>query len=164
TRELVKLIDEYNVVLLDTRKTTPGLRIFEKKAICDGGAKPHRFNLNEMILIKDNHKTIAGGIKNAIELVRKDLQAGIRIEVEVENVSELKEAINCNPDIIMFDNWSVDNLKEGVKLVPNHIFTEASGMINKSNIKGYAKTGIKSISTSYMIKERKWVDFSLEAV
>ena len=163
TRELVELIKYTKTILLDTRKTTPNLRLFEKEAILAGGAKNHRFNLSEMILIKDNHIAVAGGVKNAILAERKSYKDKYKIEVEVNTLDELKEAIFCKPDIIMFDNWNVKDLKEGLKLIPEEISTEVSGEISKENIKDYAECGVNYISTSYMVKNSRWIDFSLNA-
>ena len=168
TKEMVDLIKNKHVTLLDTRKTTPNLRLFEKKAVLSGGAKGaknHRFNLSEMILIKDNHIAACGGVKKAISKVKKksnDKSGKLKLEVEVSNVKELKEAILCNPDVIMFDNWNVKDLRDAVKLVPEKICTEASGLITPQNIKKYSLTGVNCISTSYMIKNARWMDFSLE--
>ncbi len=164
THELVELIKHTNAILLDTRKTTPNLRLFEKAAVIAGGAKNHRFNLSEMILIKDNHIVVAGGVKNAILSERKSYKDKYKIEVEVNTFDELKEAVLCKPDIIMFDNWNIKDLKVGLKLIPEGILTEVSGQISKENIKDYAECGVNYISTSYMIKNSKWVDFSLDAI
>lgn len=164
TRELVELLKDTKTVLLDTRKTTPNLRFFEKESIRSGGAKNHRFDLSEMILIKDNHIAVAGGVRNAILSEKKAYGEKYKIEIEVKNFDELKEAISCTPDIIMFDNWTVEDLKIGCELVPKSIITEASGLINKENIKAYAKCGVSYISTSYMVKNSRWIDFSLNAV
>lgn len=161
TNDLVKLVKNTGVDLLDTRKTTPGLRGLEKNAVLAGGGKNHRFNLSEMILIKDNHIKASGGLKKAVQKVKEKYKNKIKIEVEVENVEELKEVINVQPDVIMFDNWRVEDLKKALQLVPGDILTEASGQISKENIRDYAEAGVKCISTSYMIKNAKWIDFSL---
>ncbi len=163
TNELTGLIRKTKAILLDTRKTTPGLRFLEKYAVVCGGGKNHRMNLSDAILIKDNHIAQAGGIQSAIQKIRKRLSKKIKIEVEVEDISQLKEAVGLNPDVIMFDNWSSKDLKKALVLVPGKIKTEASGQINLKNIKSYADTGVNYISTSYMFKNSKWVDFSLEA-
>lgn len=168
TREIVNLLRETNTILLDTRKTTPCLRDLEKYAVFCGGGKNHRKNLSELILIKDNHIAVANGVKNAISLAKEKaselLKKGnkIKIEIEVENYEELNQAILSNPDIIMFDNWEIEDLKKAIKLVPKNIKTEVSGMISLENIRSYALIGVDYISTSYMIKNSKWIDFSLE--
>ncbi len=164
TRELVELIKHTNVILLDTRKTTPGLRSFEKAAILAGGGKNHRFNLSEMVLIKDNHIKNVGGVKKTILKVRECYKDKYKIEVEVNDIHELEEALECNPDVIMLDNWEIPDIKKALKLIPKNIPIEVSGQINKKNILEYAELGVNYISTSYMIKNTKWVDFSLNAV
>lgn len=163
THQLVQLIKHTNVVLLDTRKTTPNLRFFEKQAVLAGGGKNHRLNLSDMVLIKDNHVDLVGDIKKAVSNVRKTTSGRVKLELEVRNIKELKEAIASSVDIIMFDNWKVSDLKKAVKLVPTHILTEASGQISLKNIRAYAECGVNYISTSYMTKNARWVDFSLKA-
>ena len=164
THELVNLIKHTKVTLLDTRKTTPNMRAFEKEAIVSGGGSPHRASLSDMVLIKDNHIAACGGIIKAVALVREAYKDKYRIEVEVSNLHELNEAIEAKPDIIMFDNWNAKDLKEALNLLPKTIQTEASGEITKENIKAYAECGVNYISTSYMVKNAKWIDFSLKAV
>ena len=111
TNKFVKKLKGTNVKLLDTRKTTPNMRMFEKYAVKIGGGFNHRFNLNDGVLIKDNHIDAAGGIKNAIELVRKNASFVRKIEVEVENLIQLNEALEANADIIMLDNMDIETLK-----------------------------------------------------
>lgn len=170
TGELVEIIKKTNknVILKDTRKTTPKLRIFEKQAVLAGGGANHRFNLSEMILIKDNHLIAAGGVKRAVEKARetyknKNIEVEVEVEVEVETFEELKDAIDSKADIIMFDNWNVLDLKAALKLLPGGVQSEVSGQITKENITDYAELGVDFISTSYMIKNAKWIDFSLNA-
>lgn len=167
TRKLVNLIKNTDVTLLDTRKTTPNLRQFEKQAILAGGAKNHRFNLSEMVLIKDNHISITQGVSDALLKAKKMFSFNgkrYKIEIEVKSLKELKEAIVLKPDVIMFDNWELDKLEEAVKLVPNDILTEASGQITPDNILNFAQCGVNYISTSYMVKNARWIDFSLDAI
>ncbi len=164
TKRMVDLIKDTGVVLLDTRKTTPLLRAFEKYALRMGGAKNHRYNLSEMILIKDNHIANIGSVEKAILKAREYYGDKYKIEVEIENLEQLEVAIKMKPDIIMFDNWSVADLEQAVNLVPGDILTEASGQINPDNVLAYARTGVKYISTSYMVKNAKWIDYSLDAV
>ena len=161
---LVKLLKHTKTVLLDTRKTTPNLRMLEKQAVIAGGGRNHRFNLSERILIKDNHIDVAGGISKAVHQARKTYGQNFKIEVEVRNLEELNEAIMSEPDVIMFDNWDLSDLREALKLVPEKILTEASGGITIENIKAFAESGVNYISTGYMIKNAKWVDFSLNAI
>ena len=164
TSELVNLVKGTRVILLDTRKTTPSLRAVEKQAVVCGKAKNHRQNLSEMILIKDNHIKAIGGIKNAIQLARRKYKSKTKIEVEVNNTNELNEAIALKPDVIMFDNWNIRDLRRALKAVPRSIITEASGQITKENIRAYASTGVDYISSSYMIKNARWIDFSLDLI
>lgn len=161
TRKLVDRIKHTKTVLLDTRKTTPGLRSFEKDAVTAGGGKNHRFNLSEMILIKDNHIDSASGVKDAILKAKNAYGNKYKIEVEVRNTDELKEAVLLKPDVIMLDNWDMKEIRGAVKLIPKDILIEVSGQITLDNIKDYAEAGVNYISTSYMIKNSKWIDFSL---
>lgn len=163
TRKLISLVSKTNVVLLDTRKTTPNLRLLEKQAVRHGGGTNHRFNLSDMILIKGNHLDKSTKVNELIQKAKKRLHA-LKIEVEVRNLSELKKIIDAKPDIIMFDNWSPKNLKKAIKLIPKNIQTEASGQITPQNILAYAKTGVKRISTSYMVKNSRWIDFALRSI
>lgn len=162
TSKVANLIKGTGAKLLDTRKTTPGLRMLEKKAIFSGGGENHRLNLSEMVLIKDNHVAASGSVTKAIEEVRNAYKNKYKIEVEVQNLEELKEAVNLKPDVIMFDNWTVEDIKKNIGIVPKEITTEASGQISLENIRDYAEAGVNYISTSYMIKNSHWVDFSLE--
>ena len=164
TKELTKLINHTKTTLLDTRKTTPGLRVLEKAAVIAGGGKNHRFDLSEMVLIKDNHIKTAGGIKNAFQAVKNTYKNKFKIEIEVKDFKELNEAIECNPDIIMFDNWNLEDIRKYLKTIPKNQKTEVSGLITKENIKLFAEIGVDYISTSYMIKNSRWTDFSLNAV
>lgn len=159
TRKLVNEIKDTKTVLLDTRKTTPGLRILEKHAVHAGDGKNHRMNLNEEVMIKDNHIKCVGSVKEALRLVKEKRKEKIIVEVETED--ELKEVIPLSPDVILFDNWACEDLKNALKLVPKSIVTEASGKITLANIRQYALTGVNCISTSYMIKNARWIDFSL---
>src|SRR3989338_1432505 len=117
TSRLVNKTKGLKVTLLDTRKTTPNLRTLEKYAVLCGGAKNHRFNLSEMILIKDNHIKAAGGIGNAVKKARRKISKKTKIEVEVSNLKELHEAVSVKPDIIMFDNWNPQGLKNSLRLL-----------------------------------------------
>ena len=165
TNSLVERVKNTHVKILDTRKTTPGYRVMERLAVIHGGGHNHRFNLSDRILIKDNHIAEVGGISTALTLANSYLKKSKKkylIEIEVSNKKELFEAIKFKPDIIMFDNWSPNNIKKFISVVPKSISTEASGSINMSNIRQYASTGVDYISTSYMVKHKKWIDFSLE--
>ena len=160
-RNIVKEIKGKNIKILDTRKTTPGLRYFEKYAVRVGGGYNHRFDLSEMILIKDNHKRLAGGIREAIRLVKKSKPPYIPLEVEVENMNELEIAIDEGVDIIMLDNFSPDEVKRAVNMARGKAKIEVSGGINEKNIKDYAIDGVDYISIGSAIPSAKWIDMSL---
>ncbi len=168
TNEIVQLIKDSGAKLLDTRKTTPGMRYLEKWAVRIGGGVNHRFGLYDMILIKDNHVDYAGGIKQAIKEARqylKDQHKKLQIEIEVRNMKELQEVMDeGGADRIMLDNFSVAGLKEAVKLVNGRYTTEASGGINPDNIEDYATTGVDYISSGALTHSVKSLDLSLKAV
>lgn len=145
TREFVGRLEGTKVKLLDTRKTTPNMRIFEKYAVKVGGGTNHRFGLNDGVMIKDNHIEAAGGIKNAVSLARKNSPFVRKIEVEVESIDQLKEALEAKADIIMLDNMDIKTLKEAVKLIDNRAEVEASGNVTLDNIREIAETGVDFI-------------------
>jgi len=164
TREFVKRLEGTKAVLLDTRKTTPNLRILEKYATRMGGAVNHRFNLSDGILIKDNHIKAAGSITKAVELVRRRYSNLKKIEVETENLDMVKEALSCNADIIMLDNMNLDLIKEAVKLINGRALIEVSGNVNLNTIGDIAKTGVDFISTGAITHSYKSLDLSLRIV
>jgi len=168
THQIVELVKDSGVKLLDTRKTTPGLRYLEKWAVRIGGGVNHRFGLYDMILIKDNHVDYAGSIKQAIKTARqylKDQHKDLQIEIEVRNLNELQQVIEeGGADRIMLDNFSVAQLKEAVKLIDKRYITEASGGITQENIAGYAATGVDYISSGTLTHSVKSLDLSLKAV
>jgi len=167
TNEVVALLGNYKTRLLDTRKTTPGLRYLEKWAVRIGGGVNHRIGLYDMILIKDNHVDYAGGIANAINSANqylKDKNKALDIEIEVRNLSELKEVLqNGNVNRIMLDNFTFDNLKEAVKLIDGKYITEASGGITEENVAEYAACGVDFISMGALTHSVKSLDMSLKA-
>ncbi|HAT4283942.1 TPA: carboxylating nicotinate-nucleotide diphosphorylase [Clostridium perfringens] len=162
TREFVKRLEGTKVKLLDTRKTTPNMRIFEKYAVKVGGGTNHRFGLNDGVMIKDNHIEAAGGIKNAVSLARKNSPFVRKIEVEVESIEQLKEALEAKADIIMLDNMDIKTLKEAVKLIDNRVEVEASGNVTLDNIREIAKTGVNFISTGAVTHSFKVLDISMK--
>ncbi|RYE29781.1 MAG: carboxylating nicotinate-nucleotide diphosphorylase [Sphingobacteriaceae bacterium] len=168
TNEIVQLIAGSGVKLLDTRKTTPGMRYLEKWAVRIGGGVNHRFGLYDMILIKDNHVDYAGGIKQAIKEARqylKDQHKNLQIEIEVRNMQELQQVLDeGGADRIMLDNFSVPQLKEAVDLIDKRYITEASGGITSENIAAYATTGVDYISSGALTHSVKSLDLSLKAV
>ncbi|WP_299285695.1 carboxylating nicotinate-nucleotide diphosphorylase [uncultured Mucilaginibacter sp.] len=168
TNQIIQLVKDSGVKLLDTRKTTPGMRYLEKWAVRIGGGVNHRFGLYDMILIKDNHVDYAGGIKQAIKEARQYLinhNRKLQIEIEVRNLKELQEVIDeGGADRILLDNFSIDQLKEAVKLVNKRFITEASGGITLENIAEYATTGVDYISSGALTHSVKSLDLSLKAV
>lgn len=148
--------------IVDTRKTTPNLRILEKYAVTVGGGINHRYNLSDGILIKDNHIDAAGSIKNAIDILFKSKSFVRKIEVETENLDMVKEALECGADIIMLDNMSLDEMTTAVKIVNNIALTEASGNISLSNVKDVALTGVDLISVGELTHSYKSFDISMK--
>lgn len=168
TFHLTALIKDYSTKLLDTRKTTPGIRVLEKWAVVIGGGHNHRFALYDMIMIKDNHVDYAGGIEKAILSANnylKKINKKLKIEIEVRNLNELQQVLQCgNVDRIMLDNFSPDQITEALKIIDRNKFeTEASGKINESNILAYAKTGIDFISSGAITHSFQSLDMSLKA-
>lgn len=167
TNEIVELLKNTGTKVLDTRKTTPGLRFIEKEAVRIGGGVNHRFGLYDMILIKDNHVDYASGIENALKAAnqyRKSLSKPIEIEIEVRNIEELREVLAFgNVDRILLDNFDFKTLTEAVKLVDGKFITEASGGIVPSNAKQFADCGVDYISMGALTHSVKSLDMSLKA-
>lgn len=165
TRNLVEFVKDTGVTLLDTRKTTPGLRMLEKWAVSLGGAQNHRIGLYDMVMLKDNHVDSAGGITAAVEKTRKFLseqKLDLKIEVETRNLDEVNEALVNKVDRIMFDNFSIELCKEAVKLVDKRAETEASGGITRDSIRDYALTGVQFISVGALTHTVKSLDISFK--
>lgn len=162
TSKFVKEINHTNTKLLDTRKTTPNLRILEKYSVKVGGGCNHRFNLSDGVMLKDNHVAAAGGIKNAVELARKNSSFVRKIEVETENIEMVKEALEAKVDIIMLDNMSLDLAKQAVTLINKRALTEFSGNVELSNIKEIAEIGVDYISVGALTHSAKILDFSMK--
>ena len=162
TNKFVKEINHTNAKLLDTRKTTPNLRILEKYSVKVGGGCNHRFNLSDGVMLKDNHISAAGGIKNAVELARKNSSFVRKIEVETENLEMVKEALEAKADIIMLDNMSLDLAKEAVKLINKRALIEFSGNVELNNIKEIAEIGVDYISVGALTHSAKILDFSMK--
>jgi len=168
TNRIVKILEGTGTRVLDTRKTTPGLRYLEKMAVKIGGGVNHRFGLYDMILIKDNHVDYAGGISNAIKSAQdylKENKINIPVEVEVRNLMELKEVMEFGHiERILLDNFSFSLLKEAVKLVNGTYITEASGGITEENVLEFAKCGVDYVSMGALTHSVKSLDMSLKAI
>lgn len=168
TSEIVQSVSGCNVKILDTRKTTPGFRLFEKMAVKIGGGENHRFGLYDMIMLKDNHIDYAGGIEAAILATHQYIKSNVlnlKIEIEVRNRAELDEVLRVGKvDRIMLDNFTPNQLFEALKIIPSSFETEASGGITKENVLDYAKTGVNYISLGALTHSAKSLDLSLKAV
>ena len=168
TSEIVQSVSGCNVKILDTRKTTPGFRLFEKMAVKIGGGENHRFGLYDMIMLKDNHIDYAGGIEAAILATHQYLKSNVlnlKIEIEVRNRAELDEVLRVGKvDRIMLDNFTPNQLWEALQIIPSSFETEASGGITKENVLEYAKTGVNYISLGALTHSAKSLDLSLKAV
>lgn len=162
TNQVVNLLAGSKTKLLDTRKTTPNMRIFEKYAVTVGGGNNHRYNLSDGILLKDNHIGAAGSVKKAIELAKAYAPFVRKIEVETENLDMVKEAIEARADIIMLDNMSIDMMEEAIKLIDGKAQTECSGNVTKENIQALAKIGVDFISSGALTHSALILDLSLK--
>lgn len=159
--ELNKIAKKYGVMLVDTRKSLPGLRKFDKYAVRVGGAKNHRMSLSDGVLIKDNHIAACGGIKQAISKIRAAIGHTPKIEVEVKNLKEVKEALLAKADIIMLDNMTPAEIKKMLKVINKQAIVEASGGINQNNLEEYCKTGVDVISMGALTHSVGAKDISL---
>ena len=162
TNQFQEAIKPFNAKITDTRKTTPNFRIFEKYAVKVGGGSPHRFGLYDAVMIKDNHIKLAGSITEAVNLARKNTSHTAKIEVETENVDQVKEAIKAKADIIMLDNMSVDQMKEAVNIIQGIALTEASGTISLETVNAVASAGVNYISTSAITARAGILDIGLD--
>lgn len=162
TKEFAEKIEHMKAKVVDTRKTTPGLRILEKYAVRVGGGTNHRFCLSDGVLIKDNHIKAAGGIKKAIDLVRDKIPHTIKIEVETESIEEVLEAIDGRADIIMLDNMGLDIMREAVKIINGKAIVEASGNVNLNSIVDIAETGVDIISVGSLTHSVSAFDISMK--
>jgi nicotinate-nucleotide pyrophosphorylase (carboxylating) len=162
TSKYIEKLKGLKIKLLDTRKTTPGFRAFEKYAVKIGGGDNHRFSLYDMVMIKDNHIALAGGITEAVKQIKSKVSPMVKIEVEVSNLEQLKEALQLDIDIIMLDNMSIDDMKRAVEIVNGKVKLEASGNITLENIRDIALTGVDFISTGALIHSSKWLDLSMK--
>ncbi|MEW5898970.1 MAG: carboxylating nicotinate-nucleotide diphosphorylase [Bacillota bacterium] len=159
---LVRLLEGSKAKIVDTRKTTPGLRFLEKYAVRVGGGNNHRFGLYDAVLIKDNHLKITGSIRRAIQQARSRIPLTMKIEVEVENLAGVEEALAAGADIIMLDNMDLPTMREAVNFVAGRALLEASGGITEKNILAVAQTGVDFISVGALTHSARALDLSLE--
>ena len=162
TAAAVRLVAGTRAVIKDTRKTTPGLRTLERYAVAMGGGVNHRFGLYDAVLIKDNHIGIAGSITVAVERARSRLGAAIPVQVEVESMHELEEALRCKVSAVLLDNMSPDTLRQAVTLVGGRCHTEASGGITLANVREVAATGVDAISLGWLTHSAKVLDLGMD--
>lgn len=162
THSIAKLLEHSKTKLLDTRKTTPNMRIFEKYAVKVGGGCNHRYNLSDGILLKDNHIGAAGSVTAAVRMAREFAPFVRKIEVEVENLEMVKEAVAAGADIIMLDNMSAEMMKEAIRLIDNRAQTECSGNVTKENIKDYLAVGVDFISSGALTHSAPILDISMK--
>lgn len=162
TRTIVDLLAGTNIRLLDTRKTTPNMRIFEKYAVTVGGGCNHRYNLSDGVLLKDNHIGAAGSVTKAVKMAKEYAPFVRKIEIEVENLDMVKEAVEAGADIIMLDNMSHDQMKEAVKIIDGKAQTECSGNVTKENIASLADIGVDFISSGALTHSSPILDVSLK--
>ena len=168
THKYVHAVSGTNAKITDTRKTVPGLRMLDKKAVHDGGGVNHRFGLDQMVLIKDNHIAAAGGLSNAVAACRKYLRARdlkIAIEVETTSIRQVEEALKCEGlSRIMLDNFSVEDMAAAVRIIDHTVEVEASGGVNLQTVRPIAETGVDFISVGALTHSPKALDISLEIV
>ena len=162
TRKYQDAIGEYKAKIVDTRKTTPGFRAFEKYSVKMGGGSLHRFNLADCAMIKDNHIKFAGSLTKAVNKLKQHISHAHKIEVECDTLEQVKEALACGVDIIMFDNMDLNTMKEGVKLVAGKAVTEASGNVNINTVHDIASTGVDVISSSAIVAKAPTLDLGLD--
>ena len=162
TRSVAKLLEGTKTKLLDTRKTTPNMRIFEKYAVRTGGGYNHRYNLSDGVLLKDNHIGAAGSVKKAVELAREYAPFVRKIEVETETLEMVKEAVEAGADIIMLDNMSLEMMKEAVDYIDGRASTECSGNVTKENAAQLAVAGVDYISSGALTHSAPILDISLK--
>ncbi len=162
THSIAELLKDSGIKLLDTRKTTPNMRVFEKYAVKVGGGCNHRYNLSDGILLKDNHIGAAGGVKEAVKMAKEYAPFVRKIEIEVENLDMLKEALDAGADIIMLDNMSKEDMKEAVKIVAGRAETECSGNVTKENIADLVDIGVDYISSGALTHSAPIMDLSLK--
>ena len=162
THSVAELLKDSRTKLLDTRKTTPNMRIFEKYAVRVGGGYNHRYNLSDGVLLKDNHIGAAGGVTRAVRMAREYAPFVRKIEVEVENLEMVREAVEAGADIIMLDNMSPDDMREAVRMIDGRAETECSGNVTRDNIAELAELGVDYISSGALTHSAPILDISMK--
>lgn len=162
TNKIVKIVEGTNASIADTRKTLPGLRPLQKYAVTVGGGRNHRYNLSDAAMLKDNHIDAGGGITNAVATIKKKLGHMTKIELEVRNLDELREALEAKVDVIMLDNMDNETMKKAVEITNGSALLEASGGITEETIRGVAETGVDIISIGAITHSVKAFDISLK--
>ena len=162
TNKYQAAVGEYRAKIVDTRKTTPGFRAFEKYSVKMGGGSLHRFNLSDCAMIKDNHIKFAGSLTKAVEKLKQHISHAHKIEVECDTIEQVKEALNCGVDIIMLDNMTLEQMKECVNLINGRAVVEASGNVNLSTVYNIASTGVDIISSSAIVAKAPTLDLGLD--
>ncbi len=162
THEICDLLKDSKTKLLDTRKTTPNMRIFEKYAVKAGGGNNHRYNLSDGVLLKDNHIGAAGGVANAIKMAKAYVSFVHKIEIEVENLDMVKEAVEAGADIIMLDNMTHEQMKEAISFINGRALTECSGNVTKENISNIIDLGVDYVSSGALTHSAPIMDISLK--
>ena len=162
TREVTKLLEGSSLTLLDTRKTTPNCRVFEKYAVRVGGGNNHRYNLSDGVLLKDNHIGAAGSVAKAVAMAKEYAPFVRKIEIEVETMEQVKEAVEAGADIIMLDNMTPEMMKEAVELIAGRAQTECSGNITKENIAKILETGVDFVSSGALTHSAPILDISMK--
>ena len=164
TARYVAELEGTNTVILDTRKTAPGMRVLDKMAVRDGGGHNHRMGLYDMVMLKDNHIKIAGGIPQAVAAVRKGLPLSVKLEVETTCLEEVRQAVEAGADIIMFDNMDNETMAEAVRIVAGRARTEASGNMSIPRLKEVAATGVDFISVGALTHSVTALDISMNII
>jgi nicotinate-nucleotide pyrophosphorylase (carboxylating) len=162
TSRLVEAVAGTRATIVDTRKTTPGMRALEKAAVRDGGGANHRFGLDDAILIKDNHVAVAGGVTAATEAARRHAGHLVKIEVEVDTLVQLDEALAARADIVLLDNFTLEQLREAVARTGNRALLEASGRIDAATVRAVAETGVDLISSGALTHSARILDFGFD--
>ena len=162
TRQVAKLLEGSNVTLLDTRKTTPNCRVFEKYAVRVGGGHNHRYNLSDGVLLKDNHIGAAGSVAKAVKMAKAYAPFVRKIEIEVETLDQVKEAVEAGADIIMLDNMTLEVMKQAVELIDGRAQTECSGNITKENIQKIREIGVDFVSSGALTHSAPILDISMK--